>query len=302
MKQFKGVISPVITPFDSSGRVYEQGFDNLFKFLSDNGIDGVFCIGSYGSFPLLELEERKYATKLAIEKSAKYGLKNIIQVGHADTKYTIELAKYAESLSADAIAIVIPYYYSGHAYDETNILPHFQAVRDAVSLPLHFYNNPRTTKVSATPEFLSSIVKMGFNGMKDSGSDMELFKRYTESAWGVNPDFDLMPGSGSVFLEGFELGAEACVAGTSMAFPKLVVQMYKEIIDGDYNNAKNTQVLVNKARDIQNKYNMRPAAAYDIVKMQGIDIGQPRAPWRQLTDKEFIETERELRNIKAFGG
>jgi 4-hydroxy-tetrahydrodipicolinate synthase len=301
MKQFKGVISPIITPFDSSGRIYEQGFDNLFKFLSVNDINGVFCIGSYGSFPLLELEERKYASKLAIEKSAKYGLKNIIQVGHADTKYTIELAKYAESLSADAIAIVIPYYYSGHAYDETNILTHFQAVRDAVSLPLHFYNNPRTTKVSATPEFLSSIVKMGFNGMKDSGSDMELFKRYTKSAWDIDPDFDLMPGSGSVFLEGFELGAEACVAGTSMAFPKIVVQMYKEIINKNYSNAKNTQVLVNKAREIQNKYNMRPATAYDIVKMQGIDIGQSRAPWRQLTDKEFIETEKELRNIKAFG-
>ena len=81
MRKFKGVVSPIVTPFDSSGRVYEKGFDNLFKFLSDNGIDGVFCIGSYGSFPLLELEERKYATKLAIEKSAKYGLKNIIQVG-----------------------------------------------------------------------------------------------------------------------------------------------------------------------------------------------------------------------------
>jgi len=301
MRQFKGVISPVITPFDLSGKVYEQGFDNLFKFLSDNGIDGVFCIGSYGSFPLLELEERKYATKLAIEKSAKYGLKNIIQVGHADTKYTIELARYAESLSADAVAIVVPYYYSGHAYDQSNILSHFQAVRDAVSLPLHFYNNPRTTKVSATPDFLSNIVKMGFDGMKDSGSDMVLFKEYAEAVWKVNPDFDLMPGSGSVFLKGFELGAEACVAGTSMAFPKLVVKMYKEIVSGDYSNAKTTQVLVNKARDIQNKYNMRPAAAYDIVKMQGVDIGQPRAPWRKLTDKEFIKTERELRNIKALG-
>ena len=63
MQQFSGVISPVITPFDLNGKIYEQGFDNLFKFLSQNEIDGVFCVGSYGSFPLMGLEERKQATR-----------------------------------------------------------------------------------------------------------------------------------------------------------------------------------------------------------------------------------------------
>ena len=77
--------------------------------------------------------------------------------------------------------------------------------------------------------------------------------------------------------------------------------MYNEIISGNQERAKSIQILVNQARDIQNKYNMRPAAAYDIVRMQGVDIGCPRAPWRQLTDEEFLATERALINIKAFG-
>jgi len=297
MMQFKGVISPVITPFDENGKIFPEGFDNLFGFLSSKGIDGVFCIGSYGSFPLLELEERKYATRLAIDAAKKYGLQHVIQIGHADTGYSVELAKYAESLSADAVALVIPYYYSGHAYNERNILPHFQAVRDAVEIPVHFYNNPRTTKVAATPDLLRKFAKMGLSGMKDSGSDMELFKQYAEAVWDINPDFDLMPGSGSVFVEGFEMGAQACVAGTSMAFPEIVVKMYREIIEGDFDAAKGTQILVNKARDIQNKYNMRPAAAYDIVKMQGVNIGQPRAPWRKLSDVEYKNTCKELKDL-----
>jgi|APSaa5957512535_1039671.scaffolds.fasta_scaffold63345_2 4-hydroxy-tetrahydrodipicolinate synthase len=300
MRRFKGVISPVVTPFDENGDVYELGFDNLFRFLSENGIDGVFCIGSYGSFPLMEMSQRKLAIKIAIEKSKKYNLKSIIHIGHADTKHTIELSKYAETLRPDALAMVIPYYYSGHAYDEKNILSHFQNVRNSVSGPLHFYNNPRTTKVSATPSLLKSLIEMGLDGMKDSGSDMDLFKEYADIAWSLNPDFDLMPGSGSVFLEGFDIGAEACVAGTSMAFPKLFHRMYRKYIEGDLNGAKSLQKIANKAREIQEKYNMRPAAAYDIVRMQGVDIGIPRSPWRELTNEEYNLTKNELLKINAF--
>ncbi len=300
MKNFKGVISPIITPFDKNGAFYEKGLDNILSFLKNNEIDGIFAVGSYGSFPLMEIEERKKITKTIIEKSKKIGLKNIIHVGHASTDYTIELASYADQFSPDALAIVIPYYYSGHAYDERNILNHFENVSKKTKSPLHFYNNPRTTKVSASPEMLVEFVKMGLTGMKDSGSDMVQFKKYAEAVWNINEDFDLMPGSGSVFLEGFNLGAEACVAGTSMAFPHLVTKMYKEIIKNDYDAAKLTQIHVNKARELQNKLNMRPATAYDILEFQGIDCGFPRKPWRVLNDEEKIILRDELKKIDAI--
>ena len=300
MKKFKGVISPIITPFNKDGSFYEKGLDNILTFLKNNGVEGIFAIGSYGSFPLMEIEERKKISKYVIEKSKFIGLKSIIHIGHASTDYTIELANYADQFSPDAIAMVIPYYYSGHAYDEKNILSHFKAVSEKTNSPLHFYNNPRTTKVSASPEMLKELVKMGLSGLKDSGSDMEQFKRYADIVWSMNEDFDLMPGSGSVFVAGFELGAQACVAGTSMAFPHLVTKMYEEIISNDYDAAKITQILVNKARDLQNKFNMRPASAYDILDLQGIDCGVPRRPWRLLNKNEKTDIRDELKKINAI--
>ena len=85
-----------------------------------------------------------------------------------------------------------------------------------------------------------------------------------------------------------------------MAFPHLVTKMYKEIIKNDYDAAKLTQIHVNKARELQNKLNMRPATAYDILEFQGIDCGFPRKPWRVLNDEEKIILRDELKKIDAI--
>jgi len=59
MKRFKGVIAPIITPFKSNGDFYELGMLNLLDFLYEHKVDGVYALGSYGSFPLLSISERK---------------------------------------------------------------------------------------------------------------------------------------------------------------------------------------------------------------------------------------------------
>lgn len=287
MKNFNGVITPILTPFTKKGKIYRLGFRNLFKFLKSQNINGIFGSGSYGSFPLLDVNERLEVIKIIIEESKRNNLSSIIHVGHADTNTSIKFAKFAANCGADAIAAVIPYYYSGHAYDEKNIISHFKKIRDSVKSNLHFYNNPRTTKVDPSLNLLKKIHQIGFNGMKDSGSDIKKFKKYANLFWKKNKNFDLMPGSGSLFLKGFNLGARACVAGTSMAFPKLVVRMYNEILSNDLRRASITQKKTNYARILQGKFNMRPASAYDILAMQDVDVGYPRLPWRKLSKKEF---------------
>ena len=294
---FKGIITPTLTPFTTAGELYEKGFDNLFNFLSKNNVDGVFSGGSYGAFPLLSEEERMRVTSLTILMARKYELSCIAHVGHASTALTVKLAKYAEALGADAVAAVLPYYYSGHAYTEENYLLHFKNLRDAVSCPIHVYNNPRTTKVSISPELLKSLQDIGVTGMKDSGSDMERFREYANVVWQDDKDFDLMPGSGSVFLEGFQMGARACVAGTSVVFPDVVNDLYKAITLNDHGACTVAQEIVNKARGVQEHLNMRPASAYGLLKLRGVDVGVPREPWRSLNNSELLLSEQRLKEL-----
>ncbi|SVD19549.1 uncharacterized protein METZ01_LOCUS372403, partial [marine metagenome] len=66
VEKITGVVPPMITPFDDDGQIYEHGLVNVIDFLVERGVAGVFAIGSYGSFPLLENSERKQLAEMIL--------------------------------------------------------------------------------------------------------------------------------------------------------------------------------------------------------------------------------------------
>ncbi|PNQ06006.1 hypothetical protein KU43_02500 [Mesotoga sp. SC_NapDC2] len=58
MGAFKGIIPPVLTTFDSEGKIDEKRYLNLIDFLSKK-VHGLFVYGTYGSGPLMTVNERK---------------------------------------------------------------------------------------------------------------------------------------------------------------------------------------------------------------------------------------------------
>jgi dihydrodipicolinate synthase/N-acetylneuraminate lyase len=278
LTNFKGVISPIPTPFDKNENIYEQGFRNLLSYLKQSGIHGVFSLGSYGSFPLLELEERKYAMKIISDLCRELGLYNIMHIGAASTKTSLKLMEYAHEIEVDSIASISPFYYSGHSYRWEDIKLHHTEIVKNSKLPYCVYNNPRTTSFTLTSENLQELVDLGISGIKDSGNDIERFKQYYDVT--KDYDFNCMPGSGSTMLDSFLIGARAIVAGTSVAFPVEVVNLYNGIISKkSIVDLIELQRIVTECRDRQQSKIMRPAAAYGILNENGIDIGYPKKPW-----------------------
>lgn len=288
MKQFKGILTPIITPFKENGEFYEKGMENLIEFLYKNGVNGVYAIGSYGSFPLMNVEERKIVAETVVRETKKRNMQSIIQIGSAATKDAVELALHAEKIGADAVASVVPFYYSNYAYGEDVYLEHFKTIIDAVeSIPVQMYNNPKTTGYTVSLNLLEKLMDIGLSGLKDSSANISLFSEMMNLANEKNPDFDLMPGSASIFLSGFILGAEACVAGTAMAFPELVKPLYDAIQNKDFEKASSQQLKVVEARVYQSIKPLRAAVSYDILKIKGIDVGTSRKPWYRLNKEEY---------------
>ena len=61
--QAKGVIPPLTTPFTKAGEVYEEALRKLLEFQIEKGSHGVFLCGTYGSGPLMSLEQREKVEK-----------------------------------------------------------------------------------------------------------------------------------------------------------------------------------------------------------------------------------------------
>jgi dihydrodipicolinate synthase/N-acetylneuraminate lyase len=110
----RGVLLPIITPFDEKVRVDEEIMRQLVDFHIKAGIQGLFVLGSTGQGPAMTVEERKKTAAIALDQ-AQSRVPVVIHVGTPDAGSTVELAEDAAEHKADAVAIVPPYYYSDHS-------------------------------------------------------------------------------------------------------------------------------------------------------------------------------------------
>ena len=108
MFKLKGVVPPMITPFDREGNVDIENLEKLVTFLRDR-VDGLYLCGSYGSGPLMSVEERKKVTEVTV-KVVKGKIPIVAHTGTTNTRDTVELTKHAEKVGC-AAAAVGPYYF-----------------------------------------------------------------------------------------------------------------------------------------------------------------------------------------------
>ncbi len=109
-KRVHGLFTALITPFDAKGRVSPDALADLVKFQLSKGSEGIYPCGSTGLGPMLSLEERKVVAETVV-KGAGGKVPVVVQVGCADTASSVELARHAERVGAEAVASLTPYYY-----------------------------------------------------------------------------------------------------------------------------------------------------------------------------------------------
>ncbi|MFH0965473.1 MAG: dihydrodipicolinate synthase family protein [Planctomycetota bacterium] len=284
-KEIRGVVPPLITSFTPEGEFYEKGQAEVIDFLVEKGVHGLFAIGSYGSFALMKTEERKKLARLIL-KIVRGRIPVIFQVGAPGTRETVELAKDAEAAGADALAAVVPFYYSGIAYKEPEVLGHFETLVKAVKVPVWIYNNPKTTGFCVWASLLVKLAEAGVQGIKDSSGDFMSFADWMNEVLAVKPEFTFMAGTVGLLQPTYYLGARGCVAGTANAFPELVLELYAALERGDVKKAGELQGKVIAVRKYQQISGFRPAGCYPLLRWRGVDPGTVRKPWREPNAEE----------------
>jgi len=293
---FYGVYPPMITCFDEDGNFAWEKQQNVIRFLIEKGVNGLWILGSYGAFPFFTKKERKEIAEMIInEVNGKVSI--IDHIGSASTKETIELAKHAQSAGAQAVASVIPYYYSSFAYTEEQIVKHFGALVDSVDIPVFLYNNPRTTGYNVSPELLKRLAEVGVKGVKDSSGNYVQMAEYIMRVQLDYPEFTFFTGTAALLLPSLMLGAQGGVAGTGNAFPEIVVDIYRLFREGKYKEASAQQNLVLKVRDLQGIEGFRPASCYAMLRMRGIDAGTVKAPWKEIPKDKYEYVYQELKRL-----
>jgi dihydrodipicolinate synthase/N-acetylneuraminate lyase len=297
MEKFKGIITPIITPFNKHGGIFLEGIENEIRYLHRNNIENLFICGSYGAFPLLSTDERKLVAEVATRVAQKFNMRSIVQIGALSTGDAVELAKHAEYIGADAISAVVPFYYSSTIYREYDFVKYFDDIISSVDIDVHCYNNPGTTGVNISPDVLSQLIDLGLTGIKDGNTNMGKMLEMINTIRNKGVNFDYYPSSTASFITGFLLGAKSCISGLSLTVPSFIRFIYNNMYRNSVYDATRKWQVVMKVRDILGKRCGRAIAAYTVLNSRGIDVGTCRLPWRRLRSSEAEDMMKELSEV-----
>jgi len=145
-----GILPVAPTPFHADGRVDEEGMRRVLDCMIDQGVDAICILANYSEQFVLSDEERALLTRISLEHVAGR-VPVIVTISHFATNIVVERAKYAQSLGASMVMMMPPYHGVGLVPGEAGILEHFQAVSDAISIPIMVQDAPLSGVTLSVP-------------------------------------------------------------------------------------------------------------------------------------------------------
>jgi 4-hydroxy-tetrahydrodipicolinate synthase len=149
-----------------------------------------------------------------------------------------EHARTAQAAGVDALVVTAPYYVR---VDRGEILEHFRAIRNAVSLPILAYDIPPNGPTKLDRAAILTLVQDDMIvGIKDSSGDDANFRNLLMKSREL-PRFATFTGSELLVDTALSLGASGCVPGLGNVDPAGYVRLYDAVRTGDMETARREQ-------------------------------------------------------------
>jgi len=284
MKQFKGIFTALLTPFDRNNKVNEKELEKLVKFNTEKGVTGFYVGGSTAEAFLLSTDERKQIMDVVKSTAPNHTL--IAHIGSINELEARELGKHAHKLSFDLVSSVAPFYYK---FSFREIKDYYFRLAETSALPMLVYHFPAFSGVnmgiSEMSEFLSDD---RFVGIKYTSNDF-----FTMEQCKANfPNKIVYNGFDEMFLAGLSMGADGGVGSTYNFMADKFVRINELFQNKCIDEAQKLQKEANRIITILCKIGVMQAEK-EVLNQLGFDFGSCRPPFGTPTDeeKELIKNE-----------
>ena len=290
IKAFKGVIPAVLTVFDKEENIDEVGMRQLVSFLIDKGVNGLYLTGSTGEGFTMTSEERKKVVEIVIDETAGR-VPVVVHVGAIGTKISIDLAKHAESVGADGISSVPPFYWK---FNENQIIKYYEDIANSCSIPMIVYNVPLVGLLGMNA--IKRLAKIeNVKGIKYTAlSQYEITQIKDE----VGEEFLVYSGADEMAMSGLISGADGIVGSFYNIMPELFINIYDAVKNKDLDEAQRLQKqaveVIMYALQLPSFY----AGMKVILKWMGINAGYCRRPFENLTEEDEAKFKEGFKILK----
>ncbi len=283
-QKLRGSIVPLVTPF-KNGRVDEQGLTNLIEWQIAGGSHGISVTGTTGEPTALTRQEREQVIRCAAE-SIRHRVPFVAGTGSNNFEETLHFSKFAQSVGADAVLLITPYYVRP---SQEGLFQHFKTVASAVDIPVILYNIPGRSAVNLEIDTVARLREHCRNiiGIKEANAD---FSHITRLLGTLGRDFLVYSGIELLCFPILAIGGAGYVSATGNVAPREVARMYDLVAANKWDDARELHYRLMPLNDAMFlETNPVPAkTALGLMKKISPEVRLPLAPLSRNNEQKLV--------------
>jgi 4-hydroxy-tetrahydrodipicolinate synthase len=298
----RGVLVPLLTPFNDDMSVASDLYVAHAKWLLDQGCAGLVPFGTTGEALSVGIDERIAAIRALVDGGVDPALM-VPGTGLSNVADTARLSRACLDMGCAAVMTLPPFYYKG--VSEEGLYRHFVQLIETIGEgtriflyhipPIAIVGIPTTLAARLHAEFPGQVV-----GIKDSSGDWENTRALLEIDGLV-----VYPGSELPLVEALELGAPGCISATANLNGNAIAKLIAAYFEGDEELVGELQEQVRRFRLLVQDYAPIPAQKRLLALMTGderwANVRPPLLPIPEPQGRELLERLRRESEFEVPG-
>src|SRR5580698_2920183 len=212
--QIRGIIPPVATPMQANEDLDLPRLKWFLDHLINNGVHGVFVLGTNSEFYALDEREKQEVIATAVAHVNKR-VPVFAGTGAETTRESIRLTKMADKEGVDGVSVITPYFIMPN---QNEIADHYRRIAEQTALPIVLYSNPATCGgLKIEPETVGRLAEItNIRGIKDSSGDLQNF---IETVKLVPESFSVLIGRDTLICASLIFGGKGAVPASCNIAP-----------------------------------------------------------------------------------
>jgi 4-hydroxy-tetrahydrodipicolinate synthase len=274
---FAGMTVAVVTPL-RDGKVDYARLKEQVEFQVQAGTTCLCPVGTTGESPTLSHDEHD-AVIAAFVQAAAGRLKVMAGTGSNSTAEALRLTKAAAKNGADAALVVAPYY---NKPTQEGFYQHFEALAEAVDIPICVYNIPGRTAKNIEPETIIRLAELkNITMVKEATGSLDQASQIIN-----NTNLTVLSGDDSLTLPLLSIGGRGVISVVGNIVPKDMIALVKAFDGGNIAEAQRWHhKLFPLCRDMLG-LSTNPIPIKAAMKLLGRDTGELRLPMTPLLPAE----------------
>ena len=289
---FRGCGTAIATPF-TEDNINLTEFAKLVEYQINEGIDAIIVCGTTGESSTMTLEEKKTLIKFSVELIDRR-VPLIVGAGSNNTATSIEMSQYAESVGADGLLLVTPYY---NKTTQEGLIHHYNSIANKTTLPIILYNVPSRTGLNILPETCLELSKTeNIVAIKEASGNISQIAKIA-ALCGNN--LSIYSGNDDQNIPILSLGGIGAISVLSNVAPRFTHNMIYDFLNGNIEKARFAQLQ--SLELIESLFcEVNPIPVKTALNMMGYNFGKPRLPLIDMSESGKQRLKKSLENFNLL--